>query len=276
MNELKMPNLDGVAETLLATLYIRALETTRPDGLLRDQKALEIVERMGPAFEGVKGLYMDEEDRVAIILRSREIDNLTREFLSRRPEASVVYMGCGLDARFERVDNGRLEWYDLDLPEVIEVRRKLLGGEGPRYHLQAASAFDGSWFVPLARRDAGPILFIAEGLLMYFHEQQVRSLLLALREHFRGSELVFDAFSPFIVRANNLRMSLSKMSARYHWGLSCGADVERWAEGIHLLSEWFPFSRPEPRLAKLQWIRNIPLLARTMGVYHYRLGEAAA
>lgn len=69
-------------------------------------------------------------------------------------------------------------------------------------------------------------------------------------------------------------MRLSRMGVRYHWGLGNGREIERWAEGIRLLDEWFPFSRPEPRLAKLQWARNIPLVGRAIGVYHYRLGEA--
>ena len=273
MTEIASQSLGGVAETLLVTLYIRALETQRPDALLKDQKALDLVTRMGSAFDRVKGIRMDEEDRVVVILRNREIDNLTRDFLASHAEAAVVHIGCGLDSRFERVDNGRVEWYDLDLPEVIELRRKLFGGPGPRAHLLARSAFDISWFEALTQHRGRPLLFIAEGVFQYFAEAQVKSLVIALREHFPGAELIIDAFSPFIVRANNLRMALSKMSARYHWGLSRGRDVERWAPGIRLLSEWFPFSRPEQRLAKFQWARNIPLIAKTMGVYQYSLGE---
>jgi O-methyltransferase involved in polyketide biosynthesis len=276
MTEIASQSLDGVAETLLVTLYIRALETQRPDALLNDQKALDLVRRMESAFDRIKGIRMDEEDRVGVILRNREIDNLTRDFLSRPAEAAVVHIGCGLDSRFERVDNGRVEWYDLDLPEVIELRRKLFGSPGPRSHLLAGSAFDVSWFAALTQHRGRPLLLIAEGVFQYFAEAQVKSLVVALREHFPGAELIFDAFSPFIVRANNLRMALSKMSARYHWGLSRGRDVEGWTPGVRLLSEWFPLSLPEPRLAKFQWARNIPLIAKAMGVYHYRLGDAVS
>jgi O-methyltransferase involved in polyketide biosynthesis len=271
MTEIASQSLDGVAETLLVTLYIRALETQRPGALLKDQRALDLVRRMGSAFERIKGIKMDEEDRVVVILRNREIDNITRDFLSRHGEAAVVHLGCGLDSRFERVDNGRVEWYDLDLPEVIELRRKLFGDPAPRCHLLSGSAFDDDWFSAVSRQKNRAFLFVAEGVFMYFSEPQVRSLVVGLRAHFPGAELVFDAFSPFIVRANNLRMALSRMSARYHWGLSRGRDVERWALGICLLSEWFPFNRPEPRLAKFQWARSIPLIAKAIGVYHYRL-----
>jgi O-methyltransferase involved in polyketide biosynthesis len=266
--------LDEIPETMLATLYIRALETQRPDALLKDEKAVALVRESGPAFERVKRIYMDEEDRVTIILRNREIDNTVRDFLRRRSRQAVVYLGCGLDARFERVDDGRVDWYDLDVPQVIELRGRLLGGEAGRYRLLAGSAFDHSWFNAVGPTKGRDFLFVAEGLFQYFHGEEVKSLVVALRERFPGSELVLDAFAPFLVHGNNLRMRLSRMPVRYHWGLGNGREIERWAEGIRLLDEWFPFSRPEPRLAKLQWARNIPLVGRAIGVYHYRLGEA--
>jgi O-methyltransferase involved in polyketide biosynthesis len=116
---------------------------------------------------------------------------------------------------------------------------------------------------------------MAEGVLMYFEEAQVKSLVLALRDHFPGAELVFDAFSPFLIRANNLRMAISGFGVRYHWGLGRGQELESWGDGIRLLDEWGYFDRPEPRLDHIRWMRHIPLLARVMRVYHYRLGEAA-
>jgi O-methyltransferase involved in polyketide biosynthesis len=276
MTEPSLMDLNDVPETMLATLYIRALETKRPDALMRDERAVDLVRQYEPAFERIKRIRMDEEDRVSIILRSREIDNMVRGFLADRGRAAVVYLGCGLDARFERVDDGRVEWYDLDVPPVVALRRALLGGETPRYHLLAGSAFDHEWFTAVGSPQERAFLFVAEGLFQYFNEEQVRSLVVALRLHFPGSELVTDAFSPFIVHANNLRMRISRMGIRYHWGLRNGRDIEAWADGIRLLEEWFPFSRPEPRMAKLWWARNIPLIAKVMGVYHYQLGEAAA
>ena len=109
---------------------------------------------------------------------------------------------------------------------------------------------------------------------MYFKETQVKSLVLALRERFPGAELVFDAFSPTLVRMNNLRFAITKLSARYHWGLKRGRDIAVWDNGIQLLDEWFIFDHPEPRLAHIRWIRHIPFLARVIGIFHYRLGDA--
>ncbi len=277
MSEVADQTLTGVAETLLIPLYVRAMESRRADALLRDDRAVEVVGRLeAAAFTRVKRIRMDEEDRVAILLRNREFDRYVTEFLGRHPQAVVVHIGCGLDSRFERVDNGEAEWYDLDLPEVIALRRKLLGGEGGRYHLVAGSVFEDAWMDAVSVHARRHFLFAAEAVLMYFEEAQVRSLVLRLCERFPGSELVFDSFSPFLVRANNLKLWLSRsgMAARYHWGLKRGEELERWREDIALLDEWSLFDRPEPRLARVRWMRHVPILARIMGIHHYRLGKA--
>ena len=265
-------DLSGVAETLLLPLYIRAMESERPDALIKDEKAVALIRQLNIDPSWIKQMKVDEDDKVVLVLRNREIDCLARDFLARNPQAVVVHIGCGLDSRFERVDNGQVEWYDLDLPEVIELRRKLIGAEGARYHLLACSVFDGAWLDIAQVHSQRPFLFLAEGVFMYFEEAQVKSIFFTLRDHFPGSELVCDAFSPFIVKVDNLRIARTKIGARYHWGLKRGTDPEKWGEGIHLLKEWFPFDHPEPRLAHIRWMRHIPLLAKVMGIFHYQLG----
>jgi O-methyltransferase involved in polyketide biosynthesis len=274
MSKTASPSLSGVAETLLIPLYIRAMESQRPDALIKDAKAIALTRQLNYDSAWIKKMMVDEDDRVSLILRNREFDRDARDFLARCPEAVVVHIGCGLDSRFERVDNGKVEWYDLDLPQVIELRRELLGGESSRYHLLAFSAFDRAWLDIVSVLCPRPFLFLAEGVLMYFEEAQVKSLVLMLREKFPGAELVLDAFSPYLVRMNNLRISRTKIGARYNWGLKRGKDVESWGDGITLLDEWFPFSRPEPRLAHVWWMRHIPLFAKIFGIFHYRLGKA--
>jgi O-methyltransferase involved in polyketide biosynthesis len=268
--------LTGVAATLLIPLYIRAMESQRPDALLKDETAVALVTRMDSVFSQIRRIKMDEEDRVALVLRNREFDRAARDFVAHHPEAVVVHIGCGLDARFERVDNGQVEWYDLDLPEVIELRQKLIDGERARYRFLGCSVFDNAWLDAVSVHRTRRVLFLAEGVFAYFEEQRVRALLLRLGKWFPGAELIFDALSPFLVRANNLRLRISRtgIGARYHWGLRRGRDLERWGEGICLLDEWHPFDRPDPRLSHVQWMRHVPLLANAFGIYHYRLGTA--
>jgi len=270
MSEMASQNLSGVAETMLITLYIRAMESQRPDALIKDDQAVALVTQMGADFSRIQQIKMDEGDKVAVILRNREFDRYARDFLARFPQAVVVHIGCGLDSRFERVDNGQVEWYDLDLPEVIDLRRRIIGAEGGRYHFLSCSMLDDSWLDTVSVHRQCPFLFLAEGVLMYFEGAQVKSFVLTLRDHFPGAELVFDAFSPFLVKANNIRLSFSKLGARYSWGLKRGEDLESWGPGICLLDEWGYFDRPEPRLAHIRWMRHIPLLSRVLRIYHYR------
>jgi O-methyltransferase involved in polyketide biosynthesis len=233
-------------------------------------------------FDRIRQIPMTESNKVVAILRDREFDRTTRDFLARNPEAVVLHIGCGLDSRFERVDNGRVEWYDLDLPEVIELRRKFIGDERDRYHLLGCSVFDSAWMDTLSAHRLGnhpvgkrPFLFLTEGVLHLFEAVQVKSLVLTLRDHFPGAELVFDAFSPLLVRVANLQISISKLSARVHWGLWRGQEIEGWGDGIRLLDEWGWIDRPEPRLAHFRWMRHIPLLAGVTRIYHFQLGKAA-
>ncbi len=264
-------DLSGVTETLLIVLAIRAFESQRPDALIKDERAEVLVRQMDQDFLRGKLAKIEDYSQVATILRSREFDCHARDFLARHPEAVVVHIGCGLDTRFERVDNGQVEWYDLDLPEVIELRRKLIGGERARYHLLGCSVLDSAWLNEMSAHRQRPFLFLAEGVLMYLEEAQVKSLVLTLKEHFSGAELVFDGFSPFLSWANNLRVTLTKVGARSHWALKDGKDLERWSDGIRLLDERFPFQYPEPRLGRALLVRHIPFFTETIGVFHYQL-----
>jgi len=264
-------DLSGVTETLLIVLAIRAFESQRPDALIKDERAEVLVRQMDQDFLRGKLAKIEDYSQVATILRSREFDCHARDFLARHPEAVVVHIGCGLDTRFERVDNGQVEWYDLDLPEVIELRRKLIGGERARYHLLGSSVLDSAWLDAVSAHRQRPLLFLAEGVLMYLEEAQVKSLVLTLKEHFPVAELVFDGFSPFLSWANNLRVTLTKVGARSHWALKDGKDLERWSDGIRLLDERFPFQYPEPRLGRALAVRHIPFFTKTIGIFHYQL-----
>jgi methyltransferase (TIGR00027 family) len=264
-------DLSGVAETLLITLYIRAIESQRPDALIKDERAEALVRQLDQESLRKTLALTDDFSRVAVILKGREFDRFAQDFLARHPDAVVVHIGCGLDTRFERVDNGRVEWYDLDLPEVIELRRKLIGDEGERHHLLGCSVLEDAWLDTVSAHGQRPFLFLAEGVFMYFEEAQVKWLVLTLRDHFPGAELVFDAFSPFMRWGHNIRVARTRIGAYLHWGLKHAQELERWSDGIRLLDERFPFQYPEPRMRRALQVRLIPFLATAIGVFHYQL-----
>ncbi len=162
-------DLSAVSRSLLIPLYFRAMESQRSDALVRDPKAVELVGRLDVDFSGVQRL---KGEQVNYLLRMREFDRRARAFLAEHPAGTIVDLGCGLDTRCERIDNGQMAWCGLDLPEVIALRRELLD-ETPRSHFIGCSVLDFSWLDALGaqpgwRGQRGrPVLFLAEALLVY-------------------------------------------------------------------------------------------------------------
>jgi len=269
MSETTNPNLGGVSETLLITLYVRARESERSDAMIKDDMAVAMVNQIDCDFSRLR---MHRHDEVAIIMRMNKFDSHVRDFLKRNPNAVVVHIGCGLDTRFERVDNGGVEWFDLDVPDVMLLRQKLITNTNSRYHTLGTSVFDEGWLEEVSQFKPRPFMFIAEGVLPYFEEVQVKSLFLKLREHFPGCELVCDAHTPFVIWADNLHLAYVKVKARMHWSIKQGKDAEDWGEGIQLLAEWNYYEDDESPLKSFRWVRLIPSLAKSSGIVHYRLG----
>jgi O-methyltransferase involved in polyketide biosynthesis len=265
--------LSGVPETLLLPLYNRAMESKRPDAIIKDEKAVELVTKMDLDFSRVKRVRMTRMLGVMRIIFAREFDRYAREYLARHPDAVVVHIGCGLDTRFERVDDGRVEWYDLDLPEVIDLRRKLIGGEAGRYHLLGCSVLGDAWTETVKAHSSRPILFLAETVFIYFSEAQVKGLVLALRDRFPGAELVFDGWKPFEIRLGNRYLSRSPFGGLMRWGVWSGREIEGWGTGIRLLDEWGFFDRPEPRLDSFRWMAPLFRAFKPMMIFHFRFGE---
>jgi len=226
-------------------------------------------------FNRIKLLHLNEANKLVIILRNRQFDRYTRDFLKRNPAAAVVHIGCGLDTRFERVaeQNSQVEWYDLDLPEVIELRRRLFDDEGDHHHLIGCSVLEDAWLDAVNVQRQSTFLFLAEGVSMYFTEAQNKSLVNKLFNHFRGSELIFDTYSPLHNWVSNFQTT--RFGFHTQWGIWSGKDIERWEEGIRLLDEWGYLDSPEPRTDKLQFLRLLESLFRTLRIYRFRLGAAS-
>lgn len=154
-------------------LYSRAVESRRPNPIFVDEKAQEILGHVEYDFDKLK---IPRKTAVTLCLRAKKIDAYTREFLARHPRSVVVHLGCGLDSRWTRVNKGEVEWYDLDMPKVIDLRRKFYE-ETETYRMIPSSVTDLGWMGIISPRGR-PVLVIAEGLLMYLKEEEVKALIL--------------------------------------------------------------------------------------------------
>lgn len=220
-------------ETLLIPLYSKAICSRRSDPAFVDEKAKEIIDQVEYDFTKLK---VPEKTVVTLCIRAKKMDEYAKEFLSRHPDSLVIHPGCGLDSRFNRVDNGKVEWYDLDMPKVIKLRRKFYE-ETDRYHMIPSSVTDLDWIDSISSCGR-PVMVIAEGLMMYLKED-VRSLVLKLKKSFQGCELAFDAYSTMTAKSANRHPSIRKTGAAINWGIDDAHELERWADGIRLEEEWY-------------------------------------
>jgi len=259
-------HLQGIARTLLVPLACRALESSRPDAILHDPRAVEVYAALSGSPDFLMG--MGSVDVFVAAMRARQFDRFGQEFLARNPGRLVVELGCGLDTRFHRLDDGRLTWLGIDLPEVIALRRQVLPEED-RCRTIPQSMLDTSWLDQVEAYQK-PVIFLAEGVFPYFSTVDIRPMLAAMAGRFPKGELVFDAASPFISRHHNRTSSVLKRSGtRVLWDAKNPQELETW--GLRLLDHWYYFDTPEPRLGAFRWMRFIPFMARATGIFHYRL-----
>jgi O-methyltransferase involved in polyketide biosynthesis len=181
--------LSGVPETMLWTLYYRATEARRPDAVLRDPRAVELVDAIDYPFEERFGRAVDWQAQWQG-LRARRFDVEVRRFMRDHPGGTVVALGEGLETQFWRVDDGRVRWLTVDLPESVDVRSSLLPAESERQQVVANSALDEAWMDEVDV-SAG-VLITAQGLLMYLQPDESRGLVASCARQFPGGAMVFD------------------------------------------------------------------------------------
>lgn len=244
-------DLGNVQKTLLLPLWGRAHETQKTHPLLVDKAALAIIEHLSYDFTAIAE-NTHELTQLAWIMRSLLIDRTVCQLLAATPNAVVVNVGCGLDTTFERVDNGLVVWYDLDLPDVIALRRQFIY-ENPRRKFITASFLEPGWLDTI--QPSARMLFIAAGVFYYFEEHEVRDFLVRLADRFNGSECIFDVCSPFGVKVANQRVIQSAgldEKSFLKWGLTSPALLSRWDRRLQVLSTYFYF-----------WQNAIPLPLRS-------------
>jgi len=225
MRERDKINTEGIPESMLHALYARAKESGRQDHHIYDEKAMELVERMDYDFSAAgQEIVMGR----GVLARTILLDRMVSEYIERYPDASVVSMACGMDTRFYRVDNGRIRWYDLDLPVTIEARDRLLGAQ-ERVLRIAESAMEDTW--PEKVDTKGPVLIVAEGLSMYLDRQGVQKIFKIIRTHFTQAEVFLEAASPYTVK-NAVENTGEGSRPKYTWGVKNGRQLQKMLTGF--------------------------------------------
>ena len=227
--------LGDVQRTLFFPLAARARETRKKRPLLRDPKAVEIVEsvdfELAPIAPGPTALV--------VTLRTLIMDWWVRRFLAEHPGGTVIELGTGLNTRFERTDNGTAHWIDLDLPDTIELRRRFFADTGRRQML-AASLLDEDW-LPEVEQRPGPYFFVADGVLAYLREEDVTGMLARIAGRFPGAMIAFDTVTRASTFGQELKMAAKRDVAPWQWACDDPRSLERL--GLRLI-ESVPVTRP--------------------------------
>ncbi len=215
--------------TNLATLYGRALDYRSADPILGDKAADDAVRRIDFDFTKV-GINADSA--YSVVLRAKPIDDWAAEYLRAHPDALVLHLGCGMDSRVQRLDPPpTVEWFDIDYPEVVELRRKIFP-EREHYTMIGSSVTDFSWLDQVP--DDRPALIVAEGLTMYLTAAEGAELLRRLVAKFPSGALVCDVFSKLGIKLQKLNPAVRKAKATLHWGVDDPHEFERY--GLELVS----------------------------------------
>jgi O-methyltransferase involved in polyketide biosynthesis len=267
-------DLGAVQETLLIPLFGRAQETRKKRGLLRDEKAVEIVDQLDYDF----AKWTKARSLVGASLRTRMFDRLVETFLDEHPEGTVVEIGCGLNTRFERVDNGQLRWFDLDLPDVIALRRRFFDDE-PRRTMLVGSVLDPEWMDAVAAT-GGPWLFVSEAVIIYLEPSEARRAIRQIADRFPRGEIAFDTTDRNMVATQGQHDAMRHLSKEswFRWACDDPREVETWRPGLEIIeSKTFLDADPDI-LARLPTptrlvVRWFPfLMLRKVG--GYRLNRA--
>jgi O-methyltransferase involved in polyketide biosynthesis len=176
-------------------------------------------------------------------------DEWVKAFILSHPEGTVVEIGAGLNTRFERLDNGRLHWFDLDLPEVVELRRRFFT-DGERRTTLAGSVLDADWMATV-RQSPGPYFFVAEAVFVYLKEQEVKTALAQIAGNFPCVNIAFDTTSRRAVEGANKDHARRKLGARFTWACDDPREIENWNIGLHLVESRTPVDVPEPLNSRL-------------------------
>jgi methyltransferase (TIGR00027 family) len=224
-------DLSGAPETMLATLYARALDADADRSILSDTYAKELVQRID--YDWAK-TAIKPKNAPSVVIRSAHFDKWARQFLAVHSEATVLHLGCGLDSRAFRLRPGPgVDWYDVDDPEVIALREQFYPPDAS-YRLLPASVTELDWLSVISADR--PVLVLGEGLTMYLTEESGLALLGRVVERFPSGELQFDVFNRFAIRAQKVNTTVRRAGARLHWGIDGPDDILRNVPGVRLLA----------------------------------------
>lgn len=256
------PKLSDVPETMLWTLYTRANEAMRKDGIIDDPKCIEIYNSIDYDFAANFG-----QPEPTHAVRSVSFDQVVNDFIQEHPKATIVNLGEGLETQRYRIAKNDCRWLSVDLPEAIEVRQRFIESDEQYRHL-AMSALDRSWFDHVRQDES--VLVTAQGLFMYFQEEEVKALLQDIVDRFDHGYIAFDAISNTVsdmtMHSDGFRVTNSYRTPKMPWGASKDQltdSLAEWLPGLEV--HYLPFEFPRgPKKWFMKMTKNIGVFSNLL------------
>lgn len=234
-------HLTPIQKTLLITLKGRALDSQAKNPILRDPLAADLVRRLDYDIDTVK-LGAGVPDAIAI--RTSILDRAVDAFVRAHPDAVVVELGSGLETRMFRLDPPTtVDWYDIDFPEVIELRNELVPHR-ENAHAVGASLRDPDWTdtIPSDR----PTMLVADGMFGFLTKEANKRVLTRITDHFTGGELVFNAYTRIAARMTGYYTRSVGMPKGFRgFGFDDPRDVVALNPGLTFINEQTGVTAPE-------------------------------
>ena len=279
-----MDILSAVSETALITLKARVQEAEKDEPVIRDEVGQECLARIRSLLpvktqNSLLNRSLPSTLTTYIALRARKYDTYAKEFIAENRAGLVVNLGCGFDTKYWRVSEKEWKYVEIDLPEVIEAKKEVLG-DRVTYRMIGCSVLEKGWLEEIRALQDENILFLAEGLLMYLPQAEVVGLFNKLAGSFSKSEIVFEVVHKRYTKGlwkksveSKMKRSLgSKAGASYDFGVREAREIEVYGPAIKVVEEWSYFEDEDIRPKFLRLFRHIKFMCRTQWTIKATIG----
>jgi O-methyltransferase involved in polyketide biosynthesis len=255
--KIKITDFPAVSNTALMTVYCRARDYMSKNSILKDKFAYELYQKIECDWKTVKkGLH--GHDFLLTSIRGRKFDQMCSEFLAQNPNGIIACLGAGLDYRFGRIDNGKCTVVEVEFPEVLDFKKRLIP-DSPRNLLVGQSVLDYSWITKvheLSRSFDAPVFIIAEGLIPYLEKSEIKTLFQKIGENFPKSRIFFDVCGEKSVQLMSKHSGIEEWEVRLKSGFNSGKDFENMSVGFKWLNDWYFNEDPDAKkgMMKLMWL----------------------
>nr|AWI66928.1 polyketide synthesis O-methyltransferase [Piromyces sp.] len=251
-------NLGAVQETLLIPLYYRSLEAKSEHPRIDAHYDVDLINKIDYDFSKYNGKMSIE----GCIVRSIILDREVNKYLNDHPDCVVLNFGCGLCTRTKRIDIKNSTWYNIDLPDAIELRNKLVDKQDNCYNI-GKSMLDETWANDVKVKPGQDVLVIVEGVFMYLTEEEIRTFINIIKKNYRKVFALFEINHTIFANNTKFHDSVKKTNATFKWGIKHGKDLENITSGVKYFEEWNYFDLYENQgmlfnvFSKIGYVKNL-------------------